>query len=59
MPVGGYMSGIFGSSPVKPLQDHTAKVLASGTGLPISTTHTLVGGVLAIIFFFTLEGIFS
>ncbi|MDT8386399.1 MAG: TIGR00153 family protein [Thiogranum sp.] len=28
MPVGGYMSGIFGSSPVKPLQDHMAKVLA-------------------------------
>ncbi|HFD79236.1 MAG TPA: TIGR00153 family protein [Gammaproteobacteria bacterium] len=27
MPVGGYMSGIFGSSPVKPLQQHMAKVL--------------------------------
>jgi len=28
MPVGGYMSGIFGSSPVKPMQQHMAKVLA-------------------------------
>ena len=28
MPVGGYMSGIFGSSPVKPLQEHMGKVLA-------------------------------
>jgi len=28
MAVGGYMSGIFGSSPVKPMQQHMAKVLA-------------------------------
>lgn len=28
MPVGGYMSEIFGSSPVKPLQQHMAEVLA-------------------------------
>lgn len=28
MTVGGYMSGIFGSSPVKPMQQHMAKVLA-------------------------------
>ncbi len=27
MAVGGYMSGIFGSSPVKPMQQHMAKVL--------------------------------
>lgn len=27
MPVGGYMSGIFGSSPVKPMQQHMAKVM--------------------------------
>jgi len=28
MPVGGYMSGIFGSSPVNPMQQHMAKVFA-------------------------------
>ncbi|HHJ15915.1 MAG TPA: TIGR00153 family protein [Gammaproteobacteria bacterium] len=28
MAVGGYMTGIFGSSPVKPMQQHMAKVLA-------------------------------
>ena len=28
MPKGGYMSGIFGTSPVKPIQDHMAKVYA-------------------------------
>ena len=45
-------------------------VLASGTGLPISTTHTLVGAVLgvgfargiaalAILFFFMFKGMFG
>ena len=28
MPKGGYMSGIFGTSPVKPIQDHMSKVYA-------------------------------
>jgi len=28
MPKGGYMSGIFGRSPVSPLQEHMAKVYA-------------------------------
>jgi len=28
MPVGGYMTGIFGSSPVSPMQKHMAKVFA-------------------------------
>ena len=28
MPKGGYMSGIFGASPVKPIQDHMSKVYA-------------------------------
>lgn len=28
MPIGGYMSGIFGSSPVSPMQRHMAKVFA-------------------------------
>ena len=34
MAVGGYMSGIFGSSPVKPMQQHMAKVLACVNKLP-------------------------
>ena len=33
MAVGGYMSGIFGSSPVSPLQKHMAKVYACATEL--------------------------
>lgn len=33
MAVGGYMSGIFGSSPVNPLQKHMAKVYACATEL--------------------------
>lgn len=33
MPVGGYMSGIFGSSPVDPLQKHMAKVYACASEL--------------------------
>lgn len=33
MPVGGYMSGIFGSSPVDPMQKHMAKVYACATEL--------------------------
>ena len=40
----------------------TIVVLASGTGIPVSTTHTLVGAVfgvgLAIIFFFMFKGMF-
>ncbi|MCK5003192.1 MAG: TIGR00153 family protein [Gammaproteobacteria bacterium] len=33
MPVGGYMSGIFGSSPVDPMQEHMAKVYACASKL--------------------------
>ncbi|MCW8830018.1 MAG: TIGR00153 family protein [Gammaproteobacteria bacterium] len=33
MPVGGYMSGIFGSSPVDPMQEHMAKVYACASEL--------------------------
>jgi predicted phosphate transport protein (TIGR00153 family) len=33
MPVGGYMSGIFGSSPVDPMQTHMAKVYACASEL--------------------------
>lgn len=33
MPVGGYMSGIFGSSPVSPLQVHMSKVYACASEL--------------------------
>ena len=33
MATGGYMSGIFGSSPVIPLQKHMAKVYACATEL--------------------------
>lgn len=33
MPVGGYMSGIFGSSPVDPMQQHMAKVYACASEL--------------------------
>lgn len=33
MPSGGYMSGIFGSSPVSPLQEHMAKVYACASQL--------------------------
>ena len=45
MAVGGYMVGIFGSSPVSPLQKHMSKVYACA--------------LLSILFFFTLKGIFS
>jgi len=33
MPLGGYMSGIFGSSPVDPMQEHMAKVYACASEL--------------------------
>ncbi len=33
MPAGGYMSGIFGSSPVDPMQQHMAKVFACASEL--------------------------
>ena len=33
MPAGGYMSGIFGSSPVDPMQEHMAKVYACASEL--------------------------
>lgn len=33
MPVGGYMTGIFGRSPVKPIQNHMAKVYACASDL--------------------------
>ena len=33
MPLGGYMSGIFGSSPVNPMQEHMAKVYACASEL--------------------------
>jgi len=33
MPAGGYMSGIFGSSPVDPMQQHMAKVYACASEL--------------------------
>ncbi|MDH5387044.1 MAG: TIGR00153 family protein [Gammaproteobacteria bacterium] len=33
MPKGGYMSGIFGSSPVDPMQEHMAKVYACASEL--------------------------
>ena len=33
MPKGGYMSGIFGRSPVSPLQEHMAKVYACASEL--------------------------
>ena len=33
MPKGGYMSGIFGASPVKPIQDHMSKVYACACDL--------------------------
>jgi len=33
MPIGGYMSGIFGSSPVSPMQAHMSKVFACASKL--------------------------
>ena len=39
---------LFGSSPIKPLQQHMAKVVECVNDLSISTTHTLVGAVLDV-----------
>ena len=41
MPIGGYMSGIFGSSPVDPMQKHMAKVFACTSEL-IPLFHAVI-----------------
>lgn len=41
--VGGYLSGIFGASPVRPLQEHMKQVLACTRELPAFTAAVIEG----------------